>query len=175
MKNSLKKNCKINGNKFLVKIKIMKDNNQNNNIDNNMDNYFKFINETLNLNSMDIDDDVKSKTEKKNSNNLKQQQNLNIPQTEINKNRKKLNKNYNNDEKKEEFLKDDNNDIYQINGPDDDGDRADFYNDFDFNVEVNRSETSYQYSENQRTENLSETNRISKTEKTKDNTKQKKK
>ena len=124
---------------------------------------------------MDIDDDVKSKTEKKNSNNLKQQQNLNIPQTEINKNRKKLNKNYNNDEKKEEFLKDDNNDIYQINGPDDDGDRADFYNDFDFNVEVNRSETSYQYSENQRTENLSETNRISKTEKTKDNTKQKKK
>lgn len=149
----------------------MKDNNQNN----NMDNYFKFINETLNLNSMDIDDDVKSKTEKKNSNNLKQQQNLNIPQTEINKNRKKLNKNYNNDEKKEEFLKDDNNDIYQINGPDDDGDRADFYNDFDFNVEVNRSETSYQYSENQRTENLSETNRISKTEKTKDNTKQKKK
>lgn len=153
----------------------MKDNNQNNNIDNNMDNYFKFINETLNLNSMDIDDDVKSKTEKKNSNNLKQQQNLNIPQTEINKNRKKLNKNYNNDEKKEEFLKDDNNDIYQINGPDDDGDRADFYNDFDFNVEVNRSETSYQYSENQRTENLSETNRISKTEKTKDNTKQKKK
>ena len=154
----------------------MKDNNQNNNIDNNMDNYFKFINETLNLNSMDIDDDVKSKTEKKNSNNLnQQQQNLNIPQTEINKNRKKLNKNYNNDEKKEEFLKDDNNDIYQINGPDDDGDRADFYNDFDFNVEVNRSETSYQYSENQRTENLSETNRISKTEKTKDNTKQKKK
>ena len=124
---------------------------------------------------MDIDDDVKSKTEKKNSNNLKQQQNLNIPQTEINKNRKKLNKNYNNDEKKEEFLKDDNNDIYQINGPDDDGDRADFYNDFDFNVEVNRSETSYQYSENHRTENLSETNRISKTEKTKDNTKQKKK
>ena len=45
----------------------MEDNNKND----NMDVYFNYINETLNFNSMDIDDDeMKSKTEKKNSNNL---------------------------------------------------------------------------------------------------------
>ena len=53
------------------------------------------------------------------------------------------------------------------------GDKNNFYDDFDFaSVEVNKSQQSYKYSENQRDEDFPEVNKkISMTEITKDNTK----
>ena len=86
---------------------------------------------------------------------------------------KKINSEKSQKEIKEEILKEEEkfDDDYLMNSFE--GDKNNFYDDFDFaSVEVNKSQQSYKYSENQRDEDFPEVNKkISMTEITKDNTK----
>ena len=140
----------------------------------NMCNYINYCEKNENPGDMDIEEKSKTLVNNNNSDNFKKQygfssKNINLSNVNQNKNINIINNNDTNNAMTEEKQQEEDiyNNIYYTENID--GEKENFYGDFNPEVEVNSSYASYHVSNNQTSENFTE-KKVNKTEATNDNT-----